>query len=529
MKTYIRLGLLSAFLILNSEFCIQVFANDLSVDRHTLRAGETLTITISLEDAFATIDNVDVPVRNLTVNDTPNVSSEFSWINGTVVRRKVFRFLARAESPGPATVGPLVITLPDGERETFPAVALQVLPDRAAVSNEPSLVLRELLATGRDPFFVVAEVDKTEAYVGEEVVVTWWLYNAASVQEWQIGSVPKLAEFWVEEVDVRSAQPIQSYVGAHVMQRMPIRRVALFPLRSGTLPIGSMEVQAAIMRRTSSGPFGLMEGNVVDVSYSSAPLMVNVRPLPAGAAGAIVGDLTLNCSKPRQKNGGPVLIDVTLAGRGNVRAAPAPGFESKPEGDVQLIERGASLDRGTLLPSMTRRWQYVLFPARSGSLLIPALTVPVFSPSTATTRVLRCDAWTLNVTAAERSLAATGAASSRSLAFPRVAEIAAGAAVLALIAVLVARRLQQRRRVSTRIRQIVANRSPSEIREVVHQRLVENGIDTSALMRESSERGDAYRALRSLLDSLEHERLSADAGEVRRRVRELLESLQSAA
>src|SRR5438552_4181312 len=137
-------------------FSCALYANDLSVDRHSLRVNESVTITVSLEDAFATVDDVDVPVRNLTINATPSVSSEFSWINGTVVRRKVFRFVARGDAPGTARVGPVVIVLPDGERETFPAIALQILPDRAAGSNDPSTVLRELLATGRDPFFVVA-------------------------------------------------------------------------------------------------------------------------------------------------------------------------------------------------------------------------------------------------------------------------------------------------------------------------------------------------------------------------------------
>jgi hypothetical protein len=512
-------------------FALSAAANDLSVDRHSLRVNESVTITVSLEDAFATVDDIDVPVRNLTISSTPSVSSEFSWINGSVVRRKVFRFVARAVAPGPARVGPVVIVLPDGERETFAAVVLQVLPDRAAGSNEPSTVLRELLATGRDPFFVVAEADKSEVYVGEQVVVTWWLYNAATVHDWQIGSVPKLAEFWVEEVDVRSSQATQTFVGEYVMQRMPIRRVALFPLRSGTLPIGSMEVEAAVMRRSSGGPFGLFEGNVVDVSFSSAPLSVNVRPLPATAAGAVVGDLALNCTKPRQKNGGPVLLDVSLSGRGNLRSAAAPRFQNALQADVQLVDRGTSIDRSVPIPAMTRRWQYLLFPARSGSLMIPTLTLQSFLPSMATTRVLRCEASTLNVSAAER-VASRGATSSplrSSSRVWRVAEIAAAALALVLVFLLIARFVERRRRESRRIRQIVADRSPAQIREAVHERLGQRGIDVTKLMRESSDRGDAYRALRSLLDALEGDRMTADERELRRRVRELLDSLQSAA
>ena len=82
---------LFAFCILHFAFCSSVLANDLSVDRRTVRAGETVAITVSLEDAFATVEDIDVPVRNLTISSAPSVSSEFSWINGTTVRRRVFR------------------------------------------------------------------------------------------------------------------------------------------------------------------------------------------------------------------------------------------------------------------------------------------------------------------------------------------------------------------------------------------------------------------------------------------------------
>ncbi len=524
-----RKALLTSW-VLPFAFCLSVRANDLSVDRHTVRVGESITITLSLENAFATVDLTDMPGRNLLISPTPSVNSEFSWINGTTVRRKVFRFLARAVAPGPAQVGPLTITLPDGERASFPAISLQILPDRAALSNDPVTVLRELLATGRDPFFVVAEADKSDALVGEQVVVTWWLYNAAAVQEWQIGSVPKLAEFWVEEVDVRSAQPVQAFVGDYSMQRMPIRRVALYPLKSGELPVGSMEVEAAVMRRTDEGPFGVFEGNVVDVSFSSAPLTVQVHPLPAGAP-SLVGDLTLNCTPPRQKNGGPVLIDATLSGRGNIRSAPVPRFDSSPAAGVQVVDRGTSLEQG-VVPSMTRRWQFLLFPDQAGKLAIPALAVKTFSPSAMQDHTLRCGATTLAVSSFDRrpSPAQPSPAQLRQSAnWWRAGVIAIVAAAVLLLAVVIARALMRRRRESQRVRQLIGDGSPARIREAVHERLGSLGIDIALLMREPTERGDAYRALRSLLDALEHERMSVAASEVRRRVRDLFESLQSAA
>ena len=125
-----------------------------------------------------------------------------------------------------------------------------------------------------------------------------------------------------------------------------------------------------------------------------------MKPLPpAAAAVSAVGDLTMGCTEPLQKNGGPVTFDAVLSGRGNVRAASAPGFASALAGDVQRIEGGVSLDRGRATPAMIRRWKYMIFPAASGVLRIPQLEMPIFDPATGSRQVLRCESTALEVSA----------------------------------------------------------------------------------------------------------------------------------
>jgi len=440
------------------------------------------------------------------------------------VRRKVFRFRGRPIVPGSAVVGPVIITGDGGQRQTLNAIAVQVLPDRAASSNDPPVILRELLATDRDPLFITAEASSSRAYVGEQVVLTWWLFNAATVQQWQIGSIPKLNDFWVEELDVRSAPPSQALVAGMAMQKMPIRRVALYPLRSGKLDVGSMEVEAAVMRRTRYGPFGLFEGSVTEVSYVSAPLTIDIVPVPPGPPVAAVGDLSLRCSSARQKDGGPVVFDAMLRGRGNVRAASRPELRGKTAGDVQVIDGGVTIDKSRDAPVLTRRWRYMIFPARDGRLAIPSLEATIFAPSLGQRETLACAATSLMVTAAQpESVAAESAPSRRSVAsaFRRNAPWLGAGALLIVLAALVVRRWRNGRRLERDVRALVAERSPVQIREAVHERL---GIDAAALLRESSERGDAYRSLRSLLDALEHDRIHMDNAEreIRRRVRDLL-------
>jgi hypothetical protein len=497
-------------------FAFTARANDLTVDVRTLRMNDLATITVSLEGSFAENDFVEVPLQNLDFVGEPWVSSEFVWVNGVVTRRKVFRYRARPIAPGPARVGPVELNAEDGQVQRLNAVALQVLEDRAAGSNDAQVVLRELEASGREPFFVVAEVDKASVYVGEPVVVTWVMYNASTVQQWQAVSVPKLEDFWSEEL-TREETPERLYLGDTMVQRTPIRRVALFPLRSGRLRIEGMTAEAAMLRRTRSGPFALFEGEMVEATFTSAPLTIDVKPLPEGAAVDAVGELTLTCDPPMQRGSGPAIVRVALSGIGNVRAAVAPRFERGVDGTLQIEGGEVTVTRDETKAAMTRRWEYLIFPARGGSMEIPPLTTTVFVPSAGVRRELRCAGTFLDVVAAKAPEAPREtpppAPVQRTIPWQW---LAGGAALLvALLAAVprVRRELALRRAAKA----IVRDATPAEIRARMEERVTFD-------LREASDRGDAWRALRSLLDAAERERDIAVGAEeeLLRRVREVL-------
>lgn len=496
-------------------------ANDLIVQPRRLRMNDLTTIVVTLENSFAEVEAVGVPVENLTLVGEPSVSSEFSLINGKPTRRKVFRFRARPNAPGAARVGPLVINGDDGQRQTLPAIALEILADRVSGSNDALVVLRELLATGRQPLFVVAEASKQTAYVGEAIDLTWWLYNAAVVQQWQVVSVPKLTEFWSEERP-RSESAERVYVGDTMMQRLPVRRVTVFPLQSGTLRVGGTTVEAAIMRRTRSGPFAMFEGELTETAFTSAPLELDVKPLPPGPPVDAVGDLALTCELPVQKNGGPIVLRVALSGLGNVRAARPPRFEKPVAGTVQ-IEGGEVLVSGDDASfGMARRWRYLIFPARSGELEIPPLTMSVFVPERGQREELRCGTTFLSAVSVAAPVNATAPPSAPQppLVPRRWPYVAAGLLVM-LIVLMSLPRLRRELAVRREAKEIVRDATPPEIRTRVEQRV---HID----LREASDRGDAYRALRSLLDAAERERdIAVGAeGEIERRVREVLRAVR---
>ncbi len=513
------------FCLLPSAICLLVLvpsarASDLFVEPRRMRVNELATITVALEGTFAERDAVSVPLRNLAIVGEPWVSSEFAWINGRVSRRKTFRYRARPIAPGPALVGPLVLADAEGRRETLAAVAIDVVADRAMQSNDPRSILRMLLDEGREPVFVVAQVEPANALVGEPVIVTWMLYNATQVQQWQVAAIPNLADFWTEELPRRDE--VESVeVGDVVMQRVPVRRAVLFPLRSGRLRVDGISVEVAVWRRSQSGRLAIYEGELVDDVLTSAPFEVEAVPLPPGSPVDLVGDLTLTCGSPSQRGEGPVVFDVVLEGAGNLRAAKPPRLNGPLEGTLR-VEGGE-----IVLPvregpfRMKRRWQALIFPSHGGRLEIPALSMSVFVPNLAARKDLRCEQRSLEARVATRPALSPGARTEKPRPRPALWRWIGAIGLMVLAGTLAARMLAREVAVRREAREILRGCSAAVIRERLEHRL---GAQATALLSEASDRGDAWRAVRSLLDAAERDRdIAHDSdGEIARRVKDLI-------
>jgi hypothetical protein len=217
-----------------------------------------------------------------------------------------------------------------------------------------------------------------------------------------------------------------------------------------------------------------------------------------------------------QRNGGPVVVTATLTGIGNLRSSPAPRFDRAVAGNVQ-IEGGevtVARDEGTF--GMSRQWRYLVFPSKAGTLEIPPLSMRVFVPDTKARRDLRCAAALIDATTAVAPPSASPRReSARRAAVPRWPWMIAIALIAGLAAMIprIVRSLSLRREA----KEILRDATPAEIRARVESRV---HVDP----HERSDRGDAMRALRSLLEAAERDRdIAANAEkEIGRRVKDVL-------
>jgi hypothetical protein len=306
--------------------------------------------------------------------------------------------------------------------------------------------------------------------------------------------------------------------------------VALFPLHSGTLRIGGMAVKAEVMRRTDSGPLAMFEGTLVETGFESAPITIEARALPAGIAPDVVGEVTMRCAPAVQNGGGPVATSVILSGRANLRGAPAPHFDGTIDGEVEVQPAPLTVERGRDGVAMTRKWHYLIFPARSGRLDLPPIVTTLFNPKSGEQQTIRCAGTVLNANQTGRPLAGARPVPPIPLQsrfrswLPWAGALAAGVTALLLVVPRGRKAMQIRREA----RLLVRGRTTVETRDAVHGMLHHSGLDENALSAEASDRGDAYRAFRSIVDAIDRDRLTAaDHGaELEQRVRDLVQSLR---
>jgi hypothetical protein len=241
---------------------------------------------------------------------------------------------------------------------------------------------------GDSDLFVRATLDKKQAYVGEQVTLSLYIYSRVDLSSVDSVTMPKLEGFWSEDVE----SPTQLTGEQRIVNGIPyrtylLRRRALFPMKSGTLSITPAEADI------TTGM--LFVGH--RVHRVSNPLEVEVKPLPPGGpkgmSTAQVGDwkLSVETSQQRVELGQPVTVKVILEGTGNVKNVTPPRLEAPPAFKVYDPTTTDKMLPNKLRVQGRRTQEYLVMPQRTGTFTLPALEFPYFDPKTGRYEVSRTE------------------------------------------------------------------------------------------------------------------------------------------
>lgn len=523
---------LPALLIFFTFMAVAAAANELTVSRKAIRLDESIEVIVTLSGSFAMTDSLSLPLHNLSIETGPYTSSQFQWINGVTSRQKTFRYVVRPRGAGSALVGPIVVVDGSGKRQTLPGVEIRVEDQPMVASSNPSEMLQQMLDNSREPFFVMAEMSASTVRVGEQVIVTWYLYSGDELRGARIVNIPVLDDFWSEEIPVDNLPANFVGVGRARLQRTPLRRVALYPLHAGKVRIGPLEVRLQTLERMgdlfSSFSF---EGRLVEFRRTAPPLDLIVEPIPAGSYD-VAGEVTMRCSRPRTSPNGLVHFNVDVEGRANLRSARAPRLAAPVSGRVEIQERTTRVDRSESEVRMKRGWSYIIFPARSGTLQIPPVEWMVVDPTSGKSSRIICGGSFLTVVVPQESSSVANAAPARPGDPEKRIPVSIWMVVVlavALVGVIVMIRFVRRDRLTLdpRYEQFLDHfgSDTRALRRILEETCAAHRLTTSELFTSPTELGDAFRALSSAIESLAGDALAGDQRDFRKRTEAFFRAL----
>ncbi len=390
-----------------------------SVDRTRISVGDvfTLTVTVTGEGISRSPEPVlpDLPAFDV-VGRSSSTSTSFNIVNGKFSRTATvdYRFQLRPREVGTFTIGsvvvefrgtkyrsdPMQIEVVEGKTQPAPPTGTKQPPTPSAPLD------RDLV--GSD-LFLVGESDRTKAYVGQQVTVTYAFYTRVALGTVSFGAVPSYSGFWVEDIHTADRLEFEpTVIEGKRYNGMVIKKVALFPTRAGQLTIDPMELICQIRLRTRD-IFDFW-GRTETVRVASKPITIEVDPLPqkgrpASFDGA-VGTFTVSAQVDTAEacEGDAINLVVDVKGKGNLRTLPNPaipdieGFKRyDPEVSQDLTRTG-----GVIGGSKTYR--YVLIPQQEGEYEIGSIDLAYFNPQEGSYEVSRTEPISLVIHPGERGI-----------------------------------------------------------------------------------------------------------------------------
>ncbi len=250
---------------------------------------------------------------------------------------------------------------------------------------------------GNSDAFVEAAIDRTDPYLGQEVIYTFRYYEALDALRLPgilVGQpdykAPDFSGFW-QEGEIEQTN-FQQTIGGRRYNVSELQ-TRLFPTAPGSVLVPPAQL---FLRGLPGSPEQVLE---------TLPIALAVRPLPEGApegfAGA-VGDFRLVAQVDRTitNAGEPITLRLTLSGLGNIRMAPAPllppldGWRVLEQGEAVQVDTGGAETLGL------RTFDYLLLPALGGGTTLPALDYHFFDPAAAAYRSTTTEPIALTVTGA---------------------------------------------------------------------------------------------------------------------------------
>lgn len=337
----------------------------------------------------ANIDNFKPPkISDFRVLSGPNQSTSMSWVNGKTSANISYSYILMAVKEGSFTIPAAEVTI-DGKKYQSNTIEINVSKGANVQNNTNSN--NATVTKNSGDLFIKSSVNKTTVYQGEHLVATYQLFTKINIAANEMVKNADLNGFWSQEINIGQAQWTQEIINGERWNIATIRKIVLFPQRSGELEIDPLEMRFITQKRVSGGQsiFDQFFGQVVEEEHivKSKPIKIKVLPHPAPKPDGFVNavgqlKMTTDVSANEVKANEAINVKVTISGTGNLPLIDNPAINFPKEFEIydpKVTDNTKTSNAGV---SGSKEYNYLVIPRYQGDFTIDPIIFSYFNPST---------------------------------------------------------------------------------------------------------------------------------------------------
>ncbi len=381
---------------------------DALVNSATIGTEEAVAYTIAVSGAAFSEVTVPTPPEATGLQLTsraPSQSTNVAWVNGEVTQTISFSWRYRPIAEGEATIGeatvevagntyattPItVVVVPQSQRPAAPARRRSIFDPFPDMLTEDAAA--EIAIAERD-VFIRATPSSTTPYVNEQVTISYELFFRQGMQprNSRLADSWDAEGFWREDLPVEGRpMPRTSIEDGLRYSSIVVKRIAVFPTRSGSLTVDPLRIATEVFSPgglgfgrslfSRSNPYQQIERNSPEISMDVKPLPPNA---PQGYRDA-VGSYTMEAriSRAQVEVGDPVELVIRIAGEGNISTLEGPAVQIPGAFEAYEPEITTQSESTSKLARGAKTFTYLMVPRANGTFTISPLQFSYLAPAT---------------------------------------------------------------------------------------------------------------------------------------------------
>lgn len=373
--------------------------------RPAVSVGETFMLTYSVNGQGVGFRGPNIQHFSVLSGPNTSTSSSIRSINGrtSMSIAYTYTYILQAQKEGNFEIPAASVTV-DNKSYTSNTLSIKVVRNTSGSGQTQAYANQNQGAggvqSGPNDVYVKAFSSNSNPIQGQGIVVTYKIFTKVPIAQINISKLSSFSGFWSQNL-MRENDKLQQYTQVIDGQQYvvaDIRKIVLFPLKSGRLVIDPLQLEcvAQIKRQTKTrsgdpffddffnDPFFSSNTANVEKSLKSNALIIDVKPLPeagkpadfSGAVGSFAFKTEIDKSK--LKTNEALTLKCVISGQGNIQLIDKLNINFPP--DFETYDPKVTSDISNTVTGIngSQTFEYLVIPRKPGKFTIKPFSFSYF-------------------------------------------------------------------------------------------------------------------------------------------------------